>query len=112
MTGVQTCALPIYLGQVVERTDVFTLFRDPKHPYTRALLASIPRLEDTTRSRLNTIPGNVPVPIDLPVQCPFCGRCGQMQEGLCDCRRPQLTELESGHYVSCFLYQEGNDDGG
>lgn len=96
----------MYLGQVVERVDVFRLFQEPKHPYTQALLASIPRLEDTTRSRLSTIPGNVPVPINMPTQCPFYSRCSKRIDGLCDRRRPELTQVEEGHFVSCFLWQK------
>lgn len=99
----------MYLGQVVEYVDVDRLFYHPLHPYTKALLSSIPRLEDKSRARLNTIPGNVPVPVSLPPQCPFHDRCSKCIPGLCDKKRPVLQEIEQGHYVSCFLHGQGGD---
>lgn len=96
----------MYLGKVVERTDVVHLFDEPMHPYTQALLRSIPRLENKERERLHSISGSVPVPINLPVKCSFCERCEQRIEGLCDQAMPEFIEAKEGHWVSCFHYQK------
>lgn len=98
----------MYLGRIVERADVERLFDNPLHPYTRALLRSIPRLEDKSRARLYTIPGTVPVPINLPTQCPFCDRCEEKIPGICDNMLPDFVESEDKHWVSCFLYKKGD----
>ncbi len=97
----------MYLGQIMEIADVKTLFNNPMHPYTRAMLKSIPRLEDKGNRSLHTIPGNVPVPIGLPPSCPFHERCSECFSDECKTQRPTLTEVESGHYVSCFKCTDG-----
>ena len=61
----------MYLGMVVEQTDVRSLFKEPLHPYTRLLLKSIPRVGRKVRQRLDAIEGSVPIPLDLPTQCPL-----------------------------------------
>jgi len=88
----------MYAGQVVESADVATLFRRPLHPYTRALLAAVPRL-DGGAGRLVTIEGAVPDPSRYPAGCRFAPRCPSALEA---CRQPQeLRELEPGHWVRC-----------
>ncbi len=99
----------MYLGEVVEMADVETLFYDPKHPYTRALLRSIPLLgrksaQDIT-SRLTAIRGTVPDPYSIPSGCPFHPRCRSAIKGVCDVRTPTLLELEGQHKVRCVLYE-------
>jgi oligopeptide/dipeptide ABC transporter ATP-binding protein len=96
----------MYLGEVVEYADVHTLFKQPLHPYTSALLSSIPKLEDTPRSRLFPITGTVPTPINLPKGCRFFGRCPHAMPGTCDAYDPALLEIEKGHKARCFLYPE------
>ena len=102
----------MYAGQVVEQTDVHTLFNDPKHPYTRGLIGSIPKLGSPTE-RLETIPGIVPSLIDLPPGCRFASRCvSRLQEELSICleREPELLEVSPGHDVRCWLYSKASDD--
>jgi peptide/nickel transport system ATP-binding protein len=96
----------MYLGKIVEHTDVDSLFYDPLHPYTQALLRSVPKVGKKQRTRLASIEGSVPVPIDRPPGCAFFARCRQAIEGLCDTRDPSLFEVKEGHQVSCFLYGE------
>jgi peptide/nickel transport system ATP-binding protein len=93
----------MYMGKVVEQADVDTIFHAPLHPYTRALLESIPRLGQKTRDRkrLASIRGMVPDPYSLPRGCKFNPRCDMMQAGLCDALEPQMVEVEPGHKVRC-----------
>lgn len=94
----------MYLGRVVEQADVRSLFYDPKHPYTQALLRSIPRIGQKRQQRLESIQGMVPAPHDVPSGCPFHPRCPASMPGICDTMRPQLRDVGGGHLVSCFLY--------
>ncbi len=93
----------MYLGEVVERADVFSLFREPLHPYTRALLRSIPRLGQIKQGRLDPIQGAVPDPYNRPVGCPFHPRCAQMMPGTCDRIHPELIERRDNRAVRCLL---------
>ena len=74
----------MYLGLVVERGSVDTIFHDPKHPYTQALLRSIPQIGPKTHVRLDTIKGMVPDPYNRPKGCPFHPRCVKRIRGVCD----------------------------
>ena len=97
----------MYLGKVVERCDVDSIFYNPKHPYTRGLLNSIPRLEDVLqdkREKLNAIEGMVPSPYQRLQGCTFHPRCPDFMPGVCDEAEPQLIQLEEGHAVRCHLY--------
>jgi peptide/nickel transport system ATP-binding protein len=95
----------MYLGKVVERADVKTLFGDPKHPYTQELLQSIPRLRRTKQlDRLVAIRGNVPPPYTRPSGCPFHPRCPKAMPGVCDVVEPEVLDVAPGHQVSCLLY--------
>src|SRR5688572_15252726 len=94
----------MYLGRVVEQAPVDAIFHDPKHPYTRALLRSIPRIRSRTRERLTPIVGSVPHPYDRPTGCPFHSRCPDFIPGTCDQRAPSLQPIGEQHTVSCFLY--------
>ena len=96
----------MYLGRVVESTDVVALFHDPKHPYTQALLNSIPKLSSQSGGRLEPIIGSVPDPYTQLPGCPFHPRCSQMISGLCDVKAPELLLAGPGHWVSCHLYSE------
>ena len=99
----------MYLGMVVEQTDVHALFKDPLHPYTRLLLKSIPRIGRKVKQRLDAIEGSVPVPLNLPEQCPFLERCPEVMPGICDAAIPPLYEPQSGHRVRCFLYESQDE---
>ena len=101
----------MYMGKVVEETDVKTIFLNPLHPYTRGLLASIPQLNETIthadRSRrLQTIKGMVPDPYARLVGCPFAPRCPNVIPDLCNRVEPKYIEAEPGHFVRCHLYTE------
>ncbi len=92
----------MYLGKVVEYTDVDTLFHGALHPYTQALLQSIPSVSKRS-SRLESIEGTVPVPINLPRGCGFYSRCKHAKEGVCNAGDVPLVEVKEGHYVRCLL---------
>jgi len=97
----------MYAGQVVEQADCRTLFAQPLHPYTRALLASLPQLGPAANGtgKLAAIAGTVPDPAQLPPGCRFAPRCAQAIEA---CNRPQeLLELKPGHQVRCGRAGEG-----
>jgi peptide/nickel transport system ATP-binding protein len=94
----------MYLGRVVEQAPVDEIFHAPKHPYTQALLHSMPRLRATSRERLASITGSVPHPYNRPSGCPFHPRCAAFMPGVCDQREPELQVVGEGHRVSCFLY--------
>jgi peptide/nickel transport system ATP-binding protein len=94
----------MYLGRVVEQAPVDAIFYDPRHPYTRALLRSIPRMRARTRERLTPIAGAVPHPYDRPAGCPFHPRCPEFMAGRCDAQAPLLKPVADRHAVSCFLY--------
>jgi oligopeptide/dipeptide ABC transporter ATP-binding protein len=99
----------MYLGKVVEEASVDNIFYQPKHPYTQALLQSIPRLgaRKSRNYRLASIVGSVPDPYNLPTGCPFHPRCVKRIPNVCDKEMPPVTELEPGHKVRCVLYQTG-----
>ncbi len=100
----------MYLGKVVEQADVRTLFDAPKHPYTQALMRSIPRLGVKSSARLNTIEGMVPNPADIPRGCPFHPRCPAAIPGLCDVKEPPVVDLGNGQQVRCVLYGDPPPD--
>ncbi|MCL1587053.1 MAG: ABC transporter ATP-binding protein [Actinomycetia bacterium] len=103
----------MYAGEIVEETDVSTLFNDPLHPYSQGLLASIPVLGAPTDT-LETIPGVVPSLIDLPDGCRFAARCAARVEHdltICNEQRPELVEISPGHSVRCWLHTPENSDG-
>jgi peptide/nickel transport system ATP-binding protein len=94
----------MYLGWVVERGDVDSIFHDPKHPYTRALLRSIPKVGLRARQRLDTIRGMVPGPYNRPTGCLFHPRCDEFLPGICDRIVPSRVPLRDGREVRCLLY--------
>ncbi|MEC1068328.1 ABC transporter ATP-binding protein [Priestia megaterium] len=94
----------MYGGKIVEHTDVDTLFYAPKHPYTKALLHSIPRMEDDVEI-LNTIKGIVPSLVNMPrTGCRFVNRCPHAMED-CSSVTPVLRQDSKGHDVACLLYK-------
>jgi oligopeptide/dipeptide ABC transporter ATP-binding protein len=103
----------MYAGEIVEQTDVNTLFEEPFHPYTRGLLGSIPVL-GVIKERLDVISGSVPNLVNLPPGCRFAPRCpAREQFGLTICTdvKPDLTEPKPGHLVRCWLYQDAEEHG-
>jgi len=96
--------LVMYLGKVVEYGSVEDIFHHSFHPYTVRLLKSIPRVGKKARTRLDSIKGTVPLPLDLPEGCTFYPRCPEAKEGICNVGNPPLIEIKKGHKVRCFLY--------
>jgi peptide/nickel transport system ATP-binding protein len=99
----------MYLGREVEKGPVDTIFHDPKHPYTRLLLRSIPSILATPRSRLLTIAGSIPHPYNRPAGCPFHPRCPSVIRGTCDHEFPQAVQAGPRQEVSCFLYTQATE---
>lgn len=93
--------LVMYLGKIVEAGPVTSVFEEPDHPYTRALLDSVPSLDPASRGAIKVIPGDVPSPLNLPAGCAFRSRCEHVLEQ-CGRERPRLVEAEHGHFHACF----------
>jgi len=96
----------MYLGKIVEKSDVDTIFNSPKHPYTQALLRSIPKIS-SKREELDPIKGMVPNPYRRPGGCPFHPRCAQAIAA-CSTIEPAVTQLGDNHAVQCLLYENLN----
>jgi oligopeptide/dipeptide ABC transporter ATP-binding protein len=96
----------MYMGKIVEQADVDAAFHDAAHPYTQALLQSIPRLGQKTRDRqrLASIRGMVPDPFALPKGCSFHPRCSKSMAGICDREEPPLFKVGLDHEARCYLY--------
>ncbi len=102
----------MYLGRVVEEGPVDDIFHNPRHPYTQALLRSIPSVDDPPKRTLPTISGSIPHPYNRPPGCPFHTRCPDYMPGLCNEVEPVLTEVNAGQKVACFLYPEVREASG
>ena len=102
MAGLADRVMVMYGGLVVERASVGRLYKHPRHPYTRGLLGTLPRLDGTRAERLESIPGQPPNLDRPPAACPFAPRCGHAFER---CRReiPALEAVAEGHEVACWL---------
>jgi peptide/nickel transport system ATP-binding protein len=95
----------MYAGKIVEEGTVDQIYKDPKHPYTQGLLRSVPRLDESDRTRLETIEGVVPNPFELPPGCAFAARCAFAKPEYA-LNMPELRDVGGGHLVRCFLYDE------
>jgi oligopeptide transport system ATP-binding protein len=93
----------MYAGRIVERASTDDLFKDPKHPYTRGLIRSVPRLDKSTKERLYSIPGTPPSLINIPECCPFHPRCEYAMD-ICSRQYPDETDSGKEHEVCCWLY--------
>ncbi|GAB4433298.1 MAG: ABC transporter ATP-binding protein [Anaerolineales bacterium] len=94
----------MYAGEIVEQTDVGTLFDESLHPYTDGLIGSIPVL-GKLKERLEVIPGSVPNLVNLPPGCRFAPRCKAVMD-ICTQKKPDLIDYKPGHKVRCWLYQD------
>ncbi|GIN71817.1 dipeptide/oligopeptide/nickel ABC transporter ATP-binding protein [Bacillus sp. J14TS2] len=101
----------MYLGKVVEYTDVDTLFFGALHPYTQGLLRSIPTVGKANQP-LESIEGIVPIPINLPKGCGFYSRCQLAEDGLCNVADIPLVEVKDDHYVRCVKVNPNEREGG
>lgn len=93
--------LVMYCGEIVEEGDVYSLFKNPQHPYTKGLLASVPKLRGASEKLLHTIPGAVPNPLELPKGCNFSGRCSYATEK-CLTEAPNLVETGKDRKAACW----------
>jgi peptide/nickel transport system ATP-binding protein len=96
----------MYLGVVVEQGPVDDIFHNPKHPYTQALLKSIPSIDMMARADLPTIKGSIPHPFNRPAGCPFYPRCARFMPGKCDKETPALLAVDDRQRAACFLYHD------
>jgi len=94
----------MYLGMVMEKGSVHTIYKSAQHPYTQALLRSIPSVQSTPRLKLPTISGSIAHPFNRPAGCPFHPRCTHFMRGVCNASQPNPVRLAENHFVSCFLY--------
>ena len=92
----------MYLGRIVEHADKRTLFTNPQHPYTEALLSAVPIPNPEVKREKRVLQGDVPSPIKPPSGCHFHTRCPYAEER-CRVETPTLKQLEPGHWVSCHL---------
>ena len=101
----------MYLGRVVERASVDEIFYNPKHPYTRSLLRSIPRIGAQRQEKLEVIKGSIPDPYTRLPGCTFHPRCPDYMDGVCNTIIPAETLLAGPtlHTVRCHLYSENNE---
>jgi peptide/nickel transport system ATP-binding protein len=100
----------MYAGKVVEKAPTKTLFKEMRHPYTEALLESIPRVEYKSHTRLRAIPGRPPVVIDPPPGCAFAPRCRYAQPKCLQETPPLMPSPTPGHFHACF-FPVGTDEG-
>ena len=103
----------MYAGEIVEQTDVNTLFDEPLHPYTQGLMGSIPVLGEI-KEKLAVIPGSVPNLVNLPPGCRFAPRCQARLKyncAICADVKPELEEVKPGHHVRCWLYKSAPEYG-
>ena len=96
----------MYLGRVMETGPVDTIYHNPQHPYTRALLKSIPSVQSESQTLLPTIEGSIPHPFNRPPGCPFHPRCVEFMPETCNRRVPILQPVNDQQSASCFLYHE------
>ena len=100
----------MYLGRVMEQGAVNDIFLAPKHPYTQALLRSIPSVNSAPHVKLPTISGSIPHPFNRPTGCPFHPRCEAFKAGICEKRVPVLQPVGKEHFASCFLYSDAAEN--
>ena len=98
----------MYAGKVVEEGTTADLFREPLHPYTEGLLASIPRIDEMRQDKLHVIEGTVPNLLHLPQGCSFAPRCPKVMD-ICRREEPTLEDVGDGRKVSCWLHSKGKE---
>ncbi|MBT8137556.1 MAG: dipeptide ABC transporter ATP-binding protein [Gammaproteobacteria bacterium] len=103
----------MYLGKIVETASAEDIYREPRHPYTQALMSAIPIPDPKTRRERILLPGDVPSPISPPTGCPFHPRCPQAMD-ICSQQEPPVVKVRSGnatpHSVACHLYSDESSD--
>ena len=96
----------MYAGQIIELTDTFTVFKNPAHPYTRALVSAIPNVKDESKKKLEFIPGRPPNLKNPPKACCFADRCKYTIDEPCKTIRPENLLIDDQHIVKCHMYDE------
>ena len=97
----------MYLGRIIEEGSVRDVINSPKHPYTKGMLAALPRLDDLD-SPLKPIPGDIPSPLERPSGCVFNTRCGEVLGDQCSMDTPSFTSFGKSRRVACHLYEDGS----
>lgn len=103
IAGMADEVIVMYLGRVVEQSKVRNVFHDPKHPYTKGLMDSVPSLA-SSKINLNPIKGVVPDPLDAPPGCGFEPRCTKSMK-ICEADVPSLKEVAPNHWAACWLFE-------
>ena len=93
----------MYSGKIVERGTSEDIFYRPRHPYTWALIRSVPRLDLNNKQPLASIPGTPPDLLNPPAGCPFCTRCEHCMK-ICKEQMPEYTDFGNGHQAACWLH--------
>jgi oligopeptide/dipeptide ABC transporter ATP-binding protein len=93
----------MYLGKIVETGPTEAVFRNPLHPYTKALLSAVPDMDMSKEKKRVILTGEIPTPIDPPDGCRFSPRCPAASEG-CSDKAVTLTEVEPGHFAACHKF--------
>lgn len=94
----------MYLGKMTEHGETGDIFKNPMHPYTKALVSVTPTLDPKRRTEKIILKGEIPSPIDPPLGCRFHTRCREKVGRICEEQSPQSKEMEKGHFVACHLY--------
>ncbi|HOC77686.1 MAG TPA: dipeptide ABC transporter ATP-binding protein [Methanofastidiosum sp.] len=94
----------MYVGKIVEMAPKKALFKNPKHPYTEALLSAVPSVNPKVRQKHIILEGDVPSPINPPSGCRFHERCFKKIGKICETKEPELIEVGKNHFVACHLY--------
>ncbi len=92
----------MYLGKIVEIATYSQLYKNPQHPYTKALLSAIPHIHSEKQGERIKLEGDIPNPMDIPEGCKFRARCPKQFDD-CSGLEPELKEVESGHFAACYL---------
>jgi oligopeptide transport system ATP-binding protein len=100
---ISTRVAVMYLGRIVELARVLELYKNPRHPYTEALLSAVPTPDPIARRQRIRLEGEIPNPIHPPSGCHFHTRCPIRQLPLCSTEKPPLKEIADGHWVACHL---------
>lgn len=93
----------MYLGKIMEYGNTEAIFKNPLHPYTKALLSVTPKLDPKKRTKKIILKGEIPSPIDPPLGCRFHTRCIEKVGSICEEESPQSKEMEDGHFAACHL---------
>ena len=98
----------MYLGRIIEELPSSQLFKNPFHPYTKALISAVPEIDSDKRRKRILLEGDVPSPVSIPSGCPFHPRCLKAME-ICKSKTPKYLKKGDNHFVACWLYDQNSD---